>query len=80
MTKQSIYINGLASVSPQEDLFHSSEVKSYFQNILPALEEDYRQFIKPILLRRMSKAVKMGLLCSKKHLQKPDWNFLTPFL
>lgn len=75
MTKQSIYINGLASVSPQEDLFHSSEVKSYFQNILPALEEDYRQFIKPILLRRMSKAVKMGLLCSKKALSEARLEF-----
>ena len=69
MTK--VYINGISSVSPQSDkIFEDSEIKHYSENILPALDQEYKAYIKPMMLRRMSKAVKMGLFCSKKALEE----------
>ncbi len=73
-----LFINAIASISAQpEDFLETSVINEYHQNIIPALAQDYKAFIKPMLLRRMSKAVKMGLLCSKKVLEeagieKPD--------
>lgn len=65
-----VYINGIASVSPQqENIFTSEEIREYQQNIIPAIDQNYKEYIKPMLLRRMSKAVKMGLLSSKKSLE-----------
>ena len=64
-----IYVNGISSISPQaENIFESGNFRKYEQNILPALDQDYKSMIKPMLLRRMSTAVKMGLYCSKKAL------------
>jgi 3-oxoacyl-(acyl-carrier-protein) synthase len=66
-----IYINGISSISPQsEKIFEGSPVNSYAGNILKAIDEDYKSMIKPMMLRRMSTAVKMGLFCSKKALQQ----------
>lgn len=66
-----IYINGISSVSPQsEDIFENDFPQTYNENILPARNVDYKALIKPMMLRRMSKAVKMGLYCSKKALQE----------
>ena len=66
-----LFINGISSVSPQsEDIFENEIPQSYQGNILPALDPDYRSLIKPMMLRRMSKAVKMGIYCAKKALQK----------
>ncbi|CAL66632.1 beta-ketoacyl synthase chain length factor [Christiangramia forsetii] len=62
-----IYINGISSISPQyENIFEEGSPQVYNENILKALEVDYKSVIKPMMLRRMSKAVKMGLFCSKK--------------
>ncbi|MCG9972299.1 beta-ketoacyl synthase N-terminal-like domain-containing protein [Christiangramia crocea] len=64
-----IYINGIASISPQsEDIFETEPLKEYQDNIIPALNQDYKSMINPMLLRRMSAAVKMGLFSSKKAL------------
>ena len=64
-----VYINGISSISPQpEDIFELGTIREFRDNIIPALEQDYKSMIKPMMLRRMSKAVKMGLLCSKKAL------------
>ena len=66
-----IYINGISSISPQEEtIFFSEEVLNYSENILPAVDQDYKSVIKPMMLRRMSKAVKMGIFCAKKSLQE----------
>lgn len=66
-----LFINAIGSISAQEeDFFESGVIKEYHQNIIPALEQDYKAYIKPMLLRRMSKAVRMGLLCSKKVLRE----------
>ena len=64
-----IFVNGIASISPQsEEIFHTGDPISYFENILPALEQNYKDLIKPMMLRRMSRAVKMSLFCSRKAL------------
>ncbi|QYA26390.1 3-oxoacyl-ACP synthase [Gramella sp. MT6] len=66
-----LFINGISSVSPQsEDIFANEIPQTYSENILPSLDVDYKSLIKPMMLRRMSKAVKMGLYCSKKALKQ----------
>ena len=61
-----IYINGISTISPQsEDIFEAWIPQIYQENILTALDQDYKSLIKPMMLRRMSKAVKMALYCSK---------------
>ena len=68
-----IYVNGIASISPQSNrIFEDEIVRQYEQNILYALEQDYRSVIKPMMLRRLSKAVKMGIFCSKKALLEAE--------
>tara|TARA_B100000929_G_scaffold286540_1_gene271849 strand:+ start:795 stop:1853 length:1059 start_codon:yes stop_codon:yes gene_type:complete len=70
-----IYINGISSISPQlETIFEEGNPQVYNENILKALEVDYKSAIKPMMLRRMSKAVKMGLFCSKKALLEAGIN------
>lgn len=66
-----IYINGISSISPQpEDIFDNGLIKEYQENIISALDQDYKSEIKPMMLRRMSKAVKLGLFSAKKALQE----------
>lgn len=65
-----IYINGISSISPQsEDIFENGVIQEYDENIISAQDQDYRAEIRPMMLRRMSKAVKMGLFSAKKALQ-----------
>lgn len=64
-----IYLNGMASVSAQKsEILDGSKPSSYYENLLPAINENYKAIIKPMILRRMSQAVKMGLFCAKKAL------------
>lgn len=64
--KNKLYINGISSISAQagEEIF-SGGIREYYQNIFPAIDKNYREFIKPMMLRRMSKAVKMGIAGAK---------------
>lgn len=64
--KNNIYINGIGNISAQdnEEVFNGSIIE-YKQNIFPAINPDYKEFISPLALRRMSKAVKMGLTAAK---------------
>ncbi len=68
-----VYVNGISSVSAQpEDIFDAAQPISYRENILLSLNQDYKSLIKPMMLRRMSKAVKMGLYCSNKALKEAN--------
>ncbi len=70
-----VYINGISSISPQQDnILENGVIEQYDTNILPALDQDYKAYIKPMLLRRMSKAVRMALLCSKQILAETGIN------
>lgn len=75
-----IYINGSGCVSPQNTLegfnpdFEMTEVEARFLEIQ---KPNYRDFINPKLLRRMSKIVRMGIVATKTALdeaglEKPD--------
>ena len=65
--KTPIYINGLGAVTPQDTLNESylEEVTSYQENFLQIKKPNYRDFINPKVLRRMSKIVRMGIVSSK---------------
>ena len=62
--KPKIYINGISSISAQNLDFEENPV-SYHKTIFPAISSNYREYIKPMTLRRMSKAIKMGITSAK---------------
>lgn len=73
-----VYINGISSISPQqEDILETGVPREFRGNRIRALDQDYKTLIKPMMLRRMSGAVKMGLFTAKKvldeaKLKEPD--------
>jgi hypothetical protein len=68
-----IYINGIASISAQPaNAKTAADFKVYTQNIIPSLEPDYKQFIKPMALRRMSKAIKMSISAAQLAMQEAN--------
>lgn len=64
--KAKLYINGIASISAQPDnsLFEGETIQ-YQENVFPAVSPNYKEFIPLMALRRMSKAIKMGLTAAK---------------
>ncbi|OEY72427.1 beta-ketoacyl synthase chain length factor [Salegentibacter salarius] len=62
--KAKIYINGISSISAQ-NLDSEANPVSYHKTIFPAISPNYKEFIKPMALRRMSKAIKMGITSAK---------------
>ncbi|MBZ9631806.1 beta-ketoacyl synthase chain length factor [Salegentibacter sp. LM13S] len=68
-----IYINGIGSISAQSgDLFSGDSARIYQENIFQAISPNYREFIKPMALRRMSKATKMGITSAKIALKEAE--------
>ena len=63
-----IYINGPASLSPQNSLDFNEFLKGpveYQDNFLQSVKPNYADFMKAIEARRMSKTVKNGIICSE---------------
>ena len=72
-----IYINAAASVSPQQSLGKvnfDEEVEEIESNYLEIKKPNYREFIDPKVLRRMSKIVRMGIVASKTALKQVNIN------
>ncbi len=76
-----ICINGMSNISPQNTFLDEKgmwrETVYHEGNMLECIHPDYRQFFKPLQLRRMSKTVKMGLVTAleclnKAHIKDPD--------
>lgn len=75
-----VYINGSSCISPQNSFASTNfleEVEIFHKEYLSAIEPDYKNYISPASLRRMSHILKMGVstaLCSLKEAQidKPD--------
>lgn len=68
-----IYINGLSSITPQNTFDSDSFLESYIDHQAPylvAVEPNYKAFIDPKQLRRMSKIIRMGVATSKKALDQ----------
>lgn len=69
------YINGTGCISPQDSI----NSQWFFDPVLPpsgdyynALEPSYKEFIAPNLLRRMGRAIKMGVAGANLALQQAD--------
>lgn len=75
---RSFYINSVSTITAQpEDFLTSEEVLEAQGNILSASARNYKELIKPMMLRRMSKAVKMGIYSavqalSRSGIKSPD--------
>lgn len=71
--RNKIYINGIGSISAQPgDLLSGGSSNIYHESIFPAVSPNYKKFIKPMALRRMSKAIKMGVTAAKIALKEAD--------
>ncbi|MGY3211243.1 beta-ketoacyl synthase chain length factor [Mucilaginibacter sp. HD30] len=69
----SIYIRSAASVSAQNTLSNDgflTDVVTYTDTRLPAIEPDYKKYIDPKLIRRMSHVIKMGVAAAQECLSK----------
>lgn len=65
----SIYIRSTASVSAQNTLGNTgflTDPVSYAGTRLPAIEPDYKKYIDPKLIRRMSHVIKMGVAAAQE--------------
>ncbi|MBT3173480.1 MAG: beta-ketoacyl-[acyl-carrier-protein] synthase family protein [Lentimicrobiaceae bacterium] len=73
--KKAVYINGMGCVSPQDTI--GGKLINYTppnsgSNFLQILKPNYREYINPKLLRRMSKIVRMGIISSGIALKEAD--------
>lgn len=69
----SIYIRSAASVSAQNTLSDGgflTDPVAYTGTRLPAIEPDYKKYIDPKLIRRMSHVIKMGVAAAQECLSK----------
>jgi 3-oxoacyl-[acyl-carrier-protein] synthase II len=71
------YINGAASISPQNTLSFNefkAGMHSYREEFLQSLKPDLKDFIKPADARRMSKTVKNGIIASSVAMSEAGTN------
>jgi len=74
------FIRGIGNISPQPTFDNNvflQEIREYRSAMLQSIEPDYKDFIKPIQLRRMSRLLKMGVTAAgiclhDAELDKPD--------
>lgn len=62
------FINACASLSPQNSLDYNEfkqGIIEYDQAFLQSVKPNYKEYMKPIEARRMSKTVKNGIICSQ---------------
>ncbi|HWZ22139.1 MAG TPA: beta-ketoacyl synthase chain length factor [Cytophagaceae bacterium] len=64
-----VFINGIGVISPQltfeKDSFSLSSMQTSTSDRLRCVEPDYKNYINPPLLRRMSRMIKMGITAAK---------------
>ncbi|RKS53150.1 3-oxoacyl-(acyl-carrier-protein) synthase [Gillisia mitskevichiae] len=67
---RAIYITGIGAISAQtEESIFSEKPVIYNSNIFQAISPNFKEYIPAMALRRMSKAIKMGLTAGKIALQ-----------
>ncbi|MEI6311638.1 MAG: beta-ketoacyl synthase chain length factor [Bacteroidota bacterium] len=70
--KKAVYINGIAAISPQHT-FETAEFLpdpiNYDDNYLLVLDADYKKYINPVQIRRMSRILKISYTCAKNCMQ-----------
>lgn len=69
-----MYIRATGSISPQKTFGHQPLVDAvaYNGNRLACIEPDYKEFIDPKLIRRMSRIIRMGVAAAMECLQEAD--------
>ncbi len=70
-----VFINGAASISPQNSLDYNEFLKEmlvYEEEFLHSVKPNYKNYLKPIEARRMSKTVKNGIICSQLAMQQAE--------
>lgn len=76
MTNQ-VYIHKASCISPQntfnQDIFCLDEYKQYQKDILTCIDVDYKKYINPVQIRRMSRALKIGFSCAMQCLQDIEY-------
>lgn len=67
-----IYIKGSSAISPVQSFYEKGEINTpqIIEESFVCLEPDYKEFINPLKMRRMSRIVKMGLSCALEALKK----------
>ena len=72
MANTHYYINGIGILSPQKTYNNNeflSEILEYDNNVLTAVSPDFKEYIHPIQLRRLSRMLRIGLtaalICTK---------------
>lgn len=67
------YITGIGNISPQQSWDNTAlfpfDITRYEGNRLKCIEPNYKEFIKPIKMRRMSRTLKMGVSAAGKCLK-----------
>lgn len=69
------YIRGIGNISPQqswEDIPFPPAIVQHEGNRLICLEPDYKQYINPVQMRRMSRTLKMGVSAAGKCLRDAE--------
>jgi 3-oxoacyl-[acyl-carrier-protein] synthase II len=78
--KQSYFINGMGMISPQKtferDIF-LTDIAGYDKNVLMCISPNFRDYINPIQMRRLSRMLRIGLssaiICLREsNVQMPD--------
>jgi 3-oxoacyl-[acyl-carrier-protein] synthase II len=80
MKKGKYYVNGIGLISPQRTFDNSEflpQLDDYSNNILSCVTPDFKQYINPIPLRRMTRVQRMGLASAviamrDSGIEKPD--------
>jgi 3-oxoacyl-(acyl-carrier-protein) synthase len=66
--KVAYYIQGMGNISPQRTFDNAEflpEISEYHGNVLTAVTPEFKNYINPVALRRMSRMFKMGLSAAK---------------
>lgn len=78
--QQKYYINGIGIISPQRTFDHAeflTHINVYDKNVLNAVTPDFKAFINPVQLRRLSRMLRIGMTASimclrDAQIQAPD--------
>jgi len=74
------YINGIGIISPQKTFDNDeflNEVTIYDQNVLTCITPDFKKYVNPVQLRRLSRMLRIGMTAAKislqdAHIEVPD--------
>jgi len=72
------YINGIGCVSAQDSADNNTGFQNFVEltkNVVPLHKPDFKKYIKPNMIRRMSVGVKMGVVASSIALQEAGVEF-----